>query len=86
MATGASHMMLRCVFEGSISSHDMEVERRPYHKNCGCALHNLNGISSKACPHQRNVSYTKKTSWTNCAMHTTASNFTSQSFLSKTRQ
>ncbi|RDX90146.1 hypothetical protein CR513_28026, partial [Mucuna pruriens] len=44
MASGACQMMLRCVFEGSISLHDMEIERRPYHKNCGCELHNLNVI------------------------------------------
>ncbi|KAJ1385894.1 hypothetical protein SESBI_41298 [Sesbania bispinosa] len=86
MATGASQMMLRCVFEGSISLHDMEVERRPYHKNCGCALHNLKGICNKACPPQRYVSFTKKTSWTDCSMHTTASKFPSQSPLSKSRQ
>lgn len=87
MATGACQMMFQCVFEGSISLHDMEIERRPYHKNCGCALHNLNdGICSKACPQQRYVSFSKKTSWTDYCMHTTASKFSShQSFLSKTR-
>ncbi|CAJ1944743.1 unnamed protein product [Sphenostylis stenocarpa] len=83
MATGACQMMLRCVFEGSISLNDMEIERRPYHKNCGCALHNLNAVCSKACPQQRRVSFTKKTSWTGCSMHTTASSFL-QSFLSET--
>ncbi|KAK7347166.1 hypothetical protein VNO80_21693 [Phaseolus coccineus] len=86
MATGACQMMLRFVFEGSISLHDMEIERRPYHKNCGCALHNLNGICSKACPQKTCVSFTKKTSWTECCMYTTTSKFSSQSFLSKTRQ
>nr|KYP36090.1 hypothetical protein KK1_042818 [Cajanus cajan] len=86
MATGAlSEMMLRSVFEGSLSLHDMEIERRPYHKNCGCALHNLNGICSQACPQQRCVSFAKKTSWTHCCMHATNSKFSSQSFLSKTR-
>jgi len=85
MATGACGMMLQCVFEGSISLHDMEIERRPYHKNCGCALHNMNGVCSNACPQQRCVSFAKKTSWSHCIMHATTSKFSSHSFLSKTR-
>ncbi|KAK7265146.1 hypothetical protein RJT34_32762 [Clitoria ternatea] len=86
MATGACHMMLRCVFEGSISLHDMEIERRPYHKNCGCALHNLSDICSKACPKKTYFSFARKTSWTHCSMHATVSKFSSKSLLSKTRQ
>lgn len=86
MATGACQMILRCVFEGSISLNDMEIERRPYHKNCGCALHNLNGICANACPQQRSVSFTKKTSWTDSCIHATASKFSSQSYISKTGQ
>lgn len=77
MATGASHMMLRCVFEGSISSHDKEVERRPYHKKCGCALHNLEKFCNKACPQQRYVSFKKKISWTHCSVYATPSKFSS---------
>ncbi|KAF4365218.1 hypothetical protein G4B88_000377 [Cannabis sativa] len=35
-----AEMLLCCVFEaGSISLHDMEIDRRPYHRYCGCALH-----------------------------------------------
>ncbi|KAK7291992.1 hypothetical protein RIF29_07593 [Crotalaria pallida] len=67
-ATGASFN----VFEGSISIHDMEVERRPYHKNCGCALHNLNTICSKACPQKTYISFNKKISWTHFSMYITA--------------
>jgi hypothetical protein len=68
MATGAVDMMLRCVFQGSLSMHDMEIERRPYHRNCSCALHKLKDVSSiNACSsHQRNVSFPKKHSWTDC--------------------
>jgi peptidyl-prolyl cis-trans isomerase B (cyclophilin B) len=77
MATGASNMMPRCVFEGSISSHDNRVERRPYHKKCGCALHNLESICKKSCPQQRYVSFKKKESWTHCSVYTRASKFTS---------
>ncbi|KAL5547674.1 hypothetical protein UlMin_002905 [Ulmus minor] len=68
MATGAAEMMFRCVFEGSISMHDMEIERRPYHKNCGCALHNLKGVGSDVCPHQRKISFPKKQTWSECSM------------------
>ncbi|BFG39493.1 hypothetical protein CerSpe_257670 [Prunus speciosa] len=44
---------------------DMEVERRPYHKNCTCALHkSKGGVCSNACPQKRNISFPKKLSWT----------------------
>ncbi|KAF7806486.1 hypothetical protein G2W53_038647 [Senna tora] len=62
---GAAQMVLQyCVFNGSISIQDMEVQRRPYHKNCGCALHNLKGICPNSCPSQGQVSFPKATSWT----------------------
>ncbi|RXH74318.1 hypothetical protein DVH24_029039 [Malus domestica] len=38
-SAGVAGMMFRCVFEGSLSMQDTEIERRPYHKNCSCALH-----------------------------------------------
>ncbi|KAE8126142.1 hypothetical protein FH972_020886 [Carpinus fangiana] len=70
MAAGAADMMLQCVYEGSLSMHDMEIERRPYHRNCSCALHKLKGVYSiNACSshHQRNnISFPKKNSWTDC--------------------
>ncbi|KAL3629640.1 hypothetical protein CASFOL_026862 [Castilleja foliolosa] len=52
---------IRGLFEGCISGGDMGVQRRPYHKNCGCALHDSRGN----CPHQRNknVSYPIRRSW-----------------------
>ncbi|KAK9697934.1 hypothetical protein RND81_08G070800 [Saponaria officinalis] len=44
-----------CVFDGSISGPHCEIDRRPYHRNCGCALHRSGG----GCPHRKckNVSY-----------------------------
>jgi hypothetical protein len=66
MTTVAAEMMLRCVFDGCLSMQDMEIERRPYHRNCSCQLHKLKGFSFNACPHQRNVSFPKKHSWTDC--------------------
>ncbi|KAG6481391.1 hypothetical protein ZIOFF_057992 [Zingiber officinale] len=30
---------LLCLLEGCISAFDSEIKRRPYHRNCSCALH-----------------------------------------------
>ncbi|XVE71577.1 hypothetical protein DITRI_Ditri10aG0162500 [Diplodiscus trichospermus] len=60
MATGAAKMMLQCVLEGSLAMHDIQIERRPYHRNCGCALHNLKGVCSSACSRTRNISFPRK--------------------------
>ncbi|CAF2124236.1 unnamed protein product [Brassica rapa] len=35
----AADGIFRCIFEGCISGLDSGIERRPYHKNCDCALH-----------------------------------------------
>ncbi|KAL6221352.1 hypothetical protein ACLB2K_009103 [Fragaria x ananassa] len=62
---GASGMMFQCVLEGSISMHDTVIERRPYHKNCNCALHkSKGGVCSNTCSQQRTISFPKKQSWT----------------------
>ena len=52
MATGATEMILKCIFSGSISLNDMEIRRMPYHRNCKCALHRLKDICSDVCPKQ----------------------------------
>ncbi|OIT38473.1 PREDICTED: uncharacterized protein LOC109239359 [Nicotiana attenuata] len=63
MATGAAgDGIFRGVFEGSISGHDMEISKRPYHRNCSCALHKSRGN----CSHSSrglNVSYPIRRSW-----------------------
>ncbi|XP_051149571.1 uncharacterized protein LOC127264178 [Andrographis paniculata] len=63
MATGAAgDAFLRGIFEGCISGGDMGVQRRPYHRNCGCALHDSRG----RCPHEsrsNSVSYPIRRSW-----------------------
>ncbi|KAK9292561.1 hypothetical protein L1049_020535 [Liquidambar formosana] len=83
MATAATGMMLQCIFDGSISMHDTEIERRPYHRNCGCALHNSRGICSNACPQQRNISFPKKESLNDCSLSIPTSKSSSQpTFLS----
>ncbi|KAL0345499.1 UNVERIFIED_CONTAM: hypothetical protein Sradi_4381200 [Sesamum radiatum] len=62
MVTGAAVFMFRCVLDGSLQMRDTDMERRPYHRNCKCALH-----KPKAdCPHsaasqrRRNVSFPTK--------------------------
>ncbi|KAK9947419.1 hypothetical protein M0R45_003045 [Rubus argutus] len=76
-ALGISGMMFQCVFEGSLSMQDTEIERRPYHKNCNCALHKSKG---GACPHQRNISFPEKQSWTegSLCMSAATSKFSAQ--------
>ncbi|CAL5328018.1 unnamed protein product [Camellia sinensis] len=83
MATVAAEMMLRCVFDGSLSMHDVEIERRPYHRNCTCAMHNSKGACSTASSEHRSISFPKKELRNECALSMTASKFSSQSsFLS----
>lgn len=71
MATaGAADGFVRPVYEGCISGGDSEVDRRPYHRNCGCALHSKsnNKGNNYNCPNgspkcKNNVSYPIKKSW-----------------------
>ncbi|PRQ46215.1 hypothetical protein RchiOBHm_Chr2g0086641 [Rosa chinensis] len=68
----ATKMMLQCVLEGSISVHDMEVEHRPYHRNCSCAMHKMKGsCSNDACSHQSNISFPRKQPQSCCWLNTT---------------
>lgn len=68
-------LRMRCVhvFAGSLSSWESEVQRRPYHRNCGCALHNLKDVCSNTyfshdCHDQTNISFPKKQSWNHCSI------------------
>lgn len=67
MASGAADGLFRCVYEGCISGCDTGIERRPYHRNCGCALHNKSRKASShalpARPCKKNVSYPMRRSW-----------------------
>ncbi|KAB2023968.1 hypothetical protein E1A91_D06G056800v1 [Gossypium mustelinum] len=77
----AAEIMFRCVFEGSISMKDCLIERRPYHRNCQCALHNLKGVCSSTCSSQTtNLSFSKKLqTWGDCSLSLSASKFSSPS-------
>ncbi|KAK9163159.1 hypothetical protein Syun_004061 [Stephania yunnanensis] len=59
---GVAELCLQSVYEGCISVQDMEVERRPYHRNCGCALHRQGWCSQKG---KKVVSYPIKRSSSN---------------------
>ncbi|KAL3824574.1 hypothetical protein ACJIZ3_020603 [Penstemon smallii] len=72
-------MMFRCVFDGSLSMCDMNIERRPYHRNCKCAMHELKGKCSHAGSQPRNISFKKKEFSNNCSFSLSASNISSQS-------
>ncbi|KAG6770216.1 hypothetical protein POTOM_025891 [Populus tomentosa] len=63
MFIAASDIMFRCVFDGSISMDSMEIERRPYHRNCNCALHRSKAGSSTSFPQPRNILFPEKQSW-----------------------
>ncbi|KFK30761.1 hypothetical protein AALP_AA6G023000 [Arabis alpina] len=89
MAAGSMDGMFRNIFEGCISSCDSSIERRPYHKNCGCALHersrgakNPNSSGSSPCRHKRSevVSFPIRRSWSegnSMALHLTSSSSSS---------
>ena len=79
MATGAAQMMLQCIFNGSLSLQDKEIERRPYHRNCSYALHKSKGVCSNPCPQQS--LFPKKQSWTNYSLSTAASKLSGPSSL-----
>ncbi|KAK7388545.1 hypothetical protein VNO78_23364 [Psophocarpus tetragonolobus] len=64
MATGATpDGLFWSVYEGSISCYDNCVERRPYHRNCGCALHNKSFHCTHKLPRCNNVSYPMRRAW-----------------------
>ncbi|KAK1434654.1 hypothetical protein QVD17_00403 [Tagetes erecta] len=60
------------VFGGSISSDDIAIQRRPYHRNCTCALHKS---GENHCSHAslHKVSYPIRRSWSeSCLVAMTA--------------
>uniref|UniRef100_M1ADF5 Uncharacterized protein n=1 Tax=Solanum tuberosum TaxID=4113 RepID=M1ADF5_SOLTU len=60
--SAAGDAIFRGVFEGSISGHDLEISKRPYHRNCGCALHKSRGNCSHSSRYMT-VSYPIRRSW-----------------------
>ncbi|KAF8036748.1 hypothetical protein BT93_C2457 [Corymbia citriodora subsp. variegata] len=84
MATvAASKVLLRCVIYGTLSLNDVEVERRPYHRYCGCALHKVKGDSScpDACPNNRKVCFPRKELCSDCLLSLSSSHTSARSSL-----
>ncbi|XP_051114175.1 uncharacterized protein LOC127239869 [Andrographis paniculata] len=62
MATTGEGFLRGILLEGCISSGDSGVQRRPYHRNCSCALHQ----SRRRCHHASRcatVAYPIRRSW-----------------------
>ena len=68
MSSAAAEMMLRCVFEGSLSMCDTDIERRPYHRDCKCALHKEKGKCSHSASKQSNVAFPKRELGSKCSI------------------
>ncbi|KAF9614439.1 hypothetical protein IFM89_018584 [Coptis chinensis] len=79
METGVTGARFQCNYDGSISMFDMEIEQRPYHKNCSCAMHNSKNNRSSQCPHQRKISISTKQLWKECSLSIDRTNYSSQS-------
>ncbi|CAJ1975578.1 unnamed protein product [Sphenostylis stenocarpa] len=67
MASGAAaDGLFRPIYEGCITAYNNDVERRPYHRNCGCALHSKSR-RGRACSHRmprcNSVSYPMRRAW-----------------------
>ncbi|KAK8543257.1 hypothetical protein V6N13_136214 [Hibiscus sabdariffa] len=64
MAAGAADGIFRSLYEGCLSGNNICVEHRPYHKNCGCALHDKSQWNcSHAFPKSKSVSYPLRRTW-----------------------
>ncbi|RWW48379.1 hypothetical protein BHE74_00045546 [Ensete ventricosum] len=72
MATVAGQALLQCVFDRCIAAFDTEVRRRPYHRNCGCALHR-SGRSPEGLPCNGRVSFRIRPSGGDLAASTSVS-------------
>ncbi|KAI3987853.1 hypothetical protein MKX01_020967 [Papaver californicum] len=86
MAVAAAEGLFRCVFEGCISTSDTYIERRPYHKNCSCALHRssskttTSSATTNCSKTNKKLSYPMRRSWSEgCLALSAASNNPSSS-------
>lgn len=85
MASGAAaEGFFRCIYEGCISGCDTAIERRPYHRNCSCALHQSGKNKKSQCSHHglpktKNVSYPIRRAWSEGSLALMAAASSSQS-------
>ncbi|KAI3946649.1 hypothetical protein MKW92_049734 [Papaver armeniacum] len=76
MAAAAAEGLIRCVFEGCISTSDTDIERRPYHKNCNCALHRSSAATTN-CNSKKKLSFPIRRSWSEGCLALAAANSSS---------
>lgn len=70
MSTGAAgDGFIKGIYNGCIPGHDMGVQNRPYHRNCGCALHKTRSDYSHSLPKSK-VSYPIRRVWSNAITST----------------
>ncbi|KAK1420952.1 hypothetical protein QVD17_22941 [Tagetes erecta] len=80
MASGAAgDSIFGNVFGGCISSDDIGIQRRPYHRNCSCALHKSG--EQHHCSHSLppKVSFPVRRSWSEGCLVAMTSTATSSS-------
>ncbi|GMI97618.1 hypothetical protein HRI_003431100 [Hibiscus trionum] len=77
MTTGAADGFFRSLlYVGCICGSDHGVERRPYHRNCRCALHDKSLHRNCSCRFStsKKVSYPIRRSWSEgCLAHSSPS-------------
>ncbi|KAK7304086.1 hypothetical protein RJT34_15117 [Clitoria ternatea] len=83
-SSAATDGFFRPIYEGCISCYDNDVERRPYHRNCACALHSKSRSNKKTlCTHKlpwcNNVSYPMRRAWSEGSLVLTTSPHSSPS-------
>ncbi|EYU34916.1 hypothetical protein MIMGU_mgv1a021659mg [Erythranthe guttata] len=72
----AADLTFRGVLDGSLSMGEMDIERRPYHRDCKCALHEIKG----RCLHSTgNIPFPKREFRSKCSLSLSSSNISSQS-------
>lgn len=63
MSTGAAgDGLFKGIHDGCIPGHGMDVQNRPYHRNCGCALHKTRSHCSHSILKSK-VSYPIRRAW-----------------------
>ncbi|OIW10376.1 hypothetical protein TanjilG_28127 [Lupinus angustifolius] len=76
----AADGFFRPIYDGCLSGFDQCIERRPYHRNCSCALHSK---SRNLCAHKllgNNVTYPMRRAWSDGSLLVlAASNYSSPS-------
>ncbi|KAK8604799.1 hypothetical protein V6N13_082271 [Hibiscus sabdariffa] len=64
MAAGAAEGFILSLYKGCLSGCNNTIERRPYHRNCQCALHDKShGNCPRAFAKSKSISYPLRRAW-----------------------